>query len=157
MIRIQQMINPRKTPQVRKKTPSKRRPQNTTFHNIEESYIIAETQAPSEPTIIPETKPIATTQKQNDLFSSPSLATNTSFHLLQNTPDPHDISTPEITLTYNENDNRNNQQSPTPKTRSQLRQEYKKFKAKKLTIQLQTTSFCDATNDDNCTMMIIAQ
>lgn len=68
---------------------------------------------------------------------------------MQNTPDPHDIITPEATLTNNENDNRNNKEKPTPKTKSQLRQEYKTYKAKKLTTQLQATNFCDVGNLSN--------
>ena len=47
--------------------------------------------------------------------------------------------------------NRNNQQSPAPKTKSQLPQEYKTFKAKKLTTQIQAKSFCDIENLSNAT------
>ena len=62
----------------------------------------------------------------------------------------HKISSPpEATLMNNENDNRNNQQSLTPKTKSQLPQEYKTFKAKKLTTQIQAKSFCDIENLSN--------
>ena len=82
----------------------------------EEPHIIPETQPLPEPTVIPETDSIPTTQQQDESFSSPSLATNNRFQLLQNTPNPHDIITSETTTTINEKENKSNQGKPTPKT-----------------------------------------
>lgn len=82
----------------------------------EEPHIIPETQPLPKPTVIPETDSIPTTQQQDESFSSPSLATNNRFQLLQNPPNPLDIITPEITTTINEKENKSNQGKPAPKT-----------------------------------------
>ena len=83
-------------------------------------HMVPQIHPPPEPTIIPGIYPIPTTQEPDESFSSPSLATNNRFHLLQNTPDLQETYTPDTTFPNNENDNRKNQQNPTPKTKSQL-------------------------------------
>ena len=136
-------------------------PEIPTDKTIEEPLIIPETNLLPEPTIIPETNAIPTTQL-NVSFTSPSLATNNRKNLLQNTPDPNNIITPESTPTDKEDDNGNNRGKVTPKTKKQLREEYKIFKAKKLTTQLQQAIFCDigklinATNDERVTIIALS-
>ena len=83
-------------------------------------HMVPQIHPPPEPTIIPGIYPIPTTQEPDESFSSPSLATNNRFHLLQNTRDLQETFTPDTTFPNNENDNRKNQQNPTPKTKSQL-------------------------------------
>ena len=56
----------------------------------------------------------------------------------QITPEPNDVSTPETAT-----DNRRN---VTPKSKQQLKEVVKTFKAKKFTTQLQQTDFCDIGN-----------
>ena len=81
------------------------------------------------------TNPIPTTQ-QEEIYDSPSLVTNHRNELIQQTPEPKNIATPE-TLS----DNKRNK--ITPKTKKQLKDEVKTYKAKKFTTQLQQTNFCD--------------
>ena len=88
-------------------------------------------------TIIPETNPLPAKQPE-ETFESPSLATNHNNNLIQSTPEPNNISTPENNTT-----NKENKSKATRKTKNQLKQEYKTYKAKKLSTQLQQTSFCD--------------
>ena len=84
-----------------------------------------------ETTIIPETDPIPTTQNE-EIFQSPSMVTTTRTD--QITPEPNDVPTPE-TITEN--------QKVTLKSKQQLKDVVKTFKAKKFTTQLQQTDFCD--------------
>ena len=88
-------------------------------------------------TIIPETNPLPTTQTE-ETFDSPSLVTNLKNNLTQSTPEPNNILTPENNTT-----NKENRSKTTPKTKTQLKQEYKIYKAKKFTTQIQQSSFCD--------------
>ena len=118
--------------------------------STEESHIIPETQSLPEPTSVPETYPIPTTQEQDEFLASPSQVTSNRFQPLQNNPDPQNTTTPEKSTNI-EKDNENDQQHPRPKTKTQLRQEYKTYKAKKLTTQLQAKSFRDIRNLSNAT------
>ena len=86
-------------------------------------------------TVIPETNPIPATQ-QEEIYDSPSLVTNHRNELIQQTPEPKNIATPE-TLSENKRN------KITPKTKKQLKDEVKTYKAKKFTTQLQQTNFCD--------------
>ena len=88
-------------------------------------------------TIIPETNPLPTTQPE-EIFESPSLVTNLNTNLTHSTPEPNNISTPE-----NDTTNKQNERKTTLKTKTQVKQEYKIYKAKKFTTPIQQTSFCD--------------
>ena len=88
-------------------------------------------------TVIPETNPIPTTQ-QEETYDSPSLVTNHRNKLTQQTPEPNNISTPETPI-----DNEDNRKSVTPKTKKQLKGEFKIYTAKKFTTQIQQTNFWD--------------
>ena len=96
---------------------------------------------------------------------SPTLVSN-RFRILQDTPNPenintpdlntdinnHDMNTPDTTSTTNETENEIlTPTSPTPKTKRQIRMEARLFKAKKFTTQLQATDFCDTGNLNNAT------
>ena len=118
--------------------------------STEESHIIPETQSLPKPISVPETYPIPTTQEQDEFLASPSQVTSNRFQPLQNNPDPQNTTTPEKS-TKIEKDNENDQQHPRPKTKTQLRREYKTYKAKKLTTQLQAKSFRDIGNLSNAT------
>ena len=89
--------------------------------------MIPETNPPPEPTIIPGTYPIPTTQP-DETFDSPSLVTNNKGNIIQDTPKPNNVSTPESTPT----DEEDNNGKSTQKTKRQLKLEYKTFKAKNL-------------------------
>ena len=88
------------------------------------------------------------------------------FRLLQDTPNPEnlntpdlnteinspDINTPDTTSATNETENEIlTPTSPTPKTKRQIRLEGRLFKAKKFITQLQATDFCDTGNLNNAT------
>ena len=126
------------------KTQTEEPPKTLTDAN--EPHITPETNSLPEPTVIPETYPILITQP-DEFLESPSLATNNRKDLIQDTPDPNNISTPETTPT----DKEDNNAKTTPKIKQQLKQEYKTLKAKKLTTQLQQTSFCDIGKLTNAT------
>ena len=96
---------------------------------------------------------------------SPTLVSN-RFRILQDTPNPenintpdlktdintHDINTPDTTSTINETENEIlTLTSPAPKTKRQIRLEARLFKAKKFTTQLQATDFCDTGNLNSAT------
>ena len=85
--------------------------------------------------VIPETNPIPATQ-QEEIYDSPSLVTNHRNELIQQTPEPKNIATPETS-----SDNKRNK--VTTKTKKQLKDEVKTYKAKKFTTQLQQTNLCD--------------
>ena len=89
------------------------------------------TKEPEETTVILETDPIPTTQKDKT-FQSPSMVTTT--RTAEITPEPNDVPTPEMTT---------DKQKVTPKSKQQLKDVVKTFKAKKFTTQLQQTDFCD--------------
>lgn len=112
-------------------------------------------------------------EQQEETFSSPSLATNNRYYLLQNTPNPEDITTPDITPINDENDNEKqtpkakkktiaNQNTKNTKTKSPLSISQRLMKAKELSTKLQTTSFCDIgtlsseTNDERLTMLALS-
>ena len=86
-------------------------------------------------TVIPETNPIPTTQ-QEEIYNSPSLVTKHRNELIQQTPEPKNIATPETP-----SDNKRNK--ITPKTKKQSKDEVKTYRAKKFSTQLQQTDFCD--------------
>ena len=147
-----------------------------------------------EPTIIPETQIHPQTQKsnssphiktndvqqpqQNEAATAKQNMTNTQiqspsptlvnnrFQVLQETPNPEDINTPDLntdksnhdintsntTTSTNETETEiSTPTSPTPKTKRQIRLEARLYKAKKFTTQLQTTDFCDTGNLNNAT------
>ena len=86
----------------------------------------ATTTTPAEEiTVIPETNPIPTTQ-QEEIYNSPSLVTKHRNELIQQTPEPKNIATPE-----------------TPSDNKRNKIEVKIYKVKKFTTQLQQTNFCD--------------
>ena len=74
--------------------------------------------------------------QQEEIYDSPSLATNHRNALIQQTPEPNNIATPETPRD-------NKRKKTTPKTKKQLKDEVKTYKAKKFTTQLQQTNFCD--------------
>lgn len=88
-------------------------------------------------------------------FTSPSVTTSNRFQLLENTPNPQDIITPETTPTTNESDSDNTPTSSKQNTDKQEIQETPQndglFQAKKIATQLQTTSFRDVGNLNNAT------
>ena len=87
------------------------------------------------------TNPIPTTQ-QEEIYDSPSLVTNHRNELIQQTPEPKNIATPETP-----SDNKRNKITP---------------KTKKFTTQLQQTNLCDigrltkATEQERNTMIAIS-
>ena len=111
-----------------------------------------------EPTIIPEKHPLPETQQHDEIFSSPTVATNNRYQLLQNIPDPEDITTPDTTL---DNEHENLTTKTTKKTVDENSQNIKRksliptakrqMKAKKLTTLLHATNFCDVGNLNNAT------
>lgn len=106
-------------------------------------HMVPQTHPPPEPTIIPGIYPIPTTQEPDESFSSPSLPTNNRFHLLQNTPNLQEINTSDTTFPNNENDNRKTSKTQHLKLNHNYDKNTKLIKKKKLTVQLQATSFCD--------------
>ena len=143
------------------KTQTEKLPKTPTDSTIEETHIIPESNSPPVPTVTPETYPIPATQPDEPL-ASPSLATNNRKNLIQDTPKLNNISTPGSTPTDKEDNNGYNHRKTTPKTKKQLREEYKTFRVKKLTIQLQQTSFCDigkltnGTKDERDTIIALS-
>ena len=102
----------------------------------ETTTITTKTTPAEEITVIPETNPIPTSQ-QEEIYDSPSLVTNNHGNaLLQQQTEPNNIATPETP-------NNNKRKNTTPKTKKQLKDEVKTYKAKKFTTQLQQTGFCD--------------
>ena len=74
--------------------------------------------------------------QQEEIYDSSSLATNHRNALIQQTPEPNNIATPETPRD-------NKRKKTTPKTKKQLKDEVKTYKAKKFTTQLQQTNFCN--------------
>ena len=138
-------------------TQTEKTPKTTTDNMTEDTHIIPETNPPPEPTIIPETYLVPTTQP-DEIFDSPSLVKNNKEKLIQDTPEPNNVPTPESSPTDKEDNNRKS----TPKTKKELKDTYKTFKAKKFTTQLQQTSFCDigkltkATKQERDTIIAIS-
>ena len=99
--------------------------QNTDTTTTKEPSVEEET------TVVPETDPIPTTQN-DETFQSPSMVTTTRTEEI--TPEPNDVPTPEMTT---------EKQRVTPKSKQQLKDVVKTFKAKKFTTQLQQTDFHD--------------
>ena len=117
-------------------TPPEQENQSPQQQNLSKVTTTTKTIPAEETTIIPETNPLPTSQPE-EIYDSPSLVTNNhSNALLQQTPEPNNIATPETP----NNSKRNN---ATPKTKKQLKDEVKIYKAKKFTTQLQQTGFCD--------------
>ena len=138
----------------------------------EELTTIPKTNTISEVEIIPETNPITEIEQQEET-SSPSLAMSNTYHLLQNTPNSEDITTPNIMPINNENDyekptpkakkkNTTNQNTEISKTKSPLSIDQRLMKAKKLSTKPLATSFCDirtlskATNDEGVTILALS-
>ena len=108
-------------------TQTEKTPKTKTDNTTENTHIIPGTNPPPEPTIIPETYLVATTQP-DEIFDLPSLVKNNKEKLIQDTPEPNNVPTPESSPTDNEDNNRKS----TPKTKKELKDKYKTFKAQKL-------------------------
>ena len=124
-----------------------------------------------ETTIIPETNPLPTTQQDEESFASPAIGTNNRYQILQNTPNPQDVITPETTPKTNESDSDNLTASETTSTKNdsdtsaptttknrpekqqiqETPQKDRLFQAKKLATKLQATGFRDVRNLNNAT------
>ena len=129
-------LNPTTPPEQENTIIQENNNQSPQQQNQNKETTTTKTTPAEETTIIPETNPLPTSQPE-EIYDSPSLVTNNhSNALLQQTPEPNNIATPETP-------NNNKRNNATPKTKKQLKDEVKTYKAKKFTTQLQQTGFCD--------------